>query len=74
MKDALHPFGHLPQLWKKVTAFIMSTLMVSQNCLTKLKLKPSGLGLLLLSQSQIDALISSYENLFISRTLSLLLI
>jgi len=73
-KDALHPFGHLPQLWKKLAAFIMSTLMVSQNYVTKLKLKPSGLGLLLFLQSQTATLISSYENLFISRTLSSLLI
>jgi len=63
IKKVLQPLGHPPQLWKQFVPLTTFVLIMSQNCLKKLKLNPSSPGLFLLSHSQTTAFIYSIKNI-----------
>ena len=63
MKDALLPLGNMPLMKNSSKNLMKSGFRISQNCLIKLKFKPSGPGLLSPPQAQTADLISTSENL-----------
>ena len=65
------PFDNLPFLWNYVTNCTISSFISCQKFLMNLRLIPSGLELLKLSQSHIDALISSIEKDLVKPPLSI---
>ena len=63
MKDALLPLGNMPLMKNSSKNLMKSGFRISQNCLIKLKFKPSGSGLLSPPQAHTADFISTSENL-----------
>jgi hypothetical protein len=69
-KEAVIAFGRVADTWNSAKKFMISSFIISQHTLKRLKLKPSGPGHLFPSLLQMASLTSSTEKGAVNKQLS----